>query len=256
MTFVVTENCIKCKYTDCVSVCPVDCFREGPNFLVIDPERCTDCALCEPECPARAIVAGRGFDRGPGAFSDAQCRSGRHLASDQRTADRRRRNPRSGTASPASSLYWNVDEPTTVSKRSICRICTNQCGVVMDLEGEQIVKVKGDASHPLSKGYTCPKGRALGAAHQHPAAIKRPLMRRDGSLVPVDWNECLDDLAGRLRRVIDTHGPNAVGFYFGSGLGMDASGYRMGEHFTNRSARRRDSHRLRSTARQRYWRRV
>jgi len=57
MTFVVTENCIKCKYTDCVSVCPVDCFREGPNFLVIDPDRCTDCALCEPECPARAIVA-------------------------------------------------------------------------------------------------------------------------------------------------------------------------------------------------------
>jgi ferredoxin len=58
MTFVVTENCIKCKYTDCVVVCPVDCFHEGPNFLVIDPERCTDCALCEPECPAKAIVPG------------------------------------------------------------------------------------------------------------------------------------------------------------------------------------------------------
>lgn len=57
MTFVVTENCIKCKYTDCVHVCPVDCFREGPNFLVIDAERCTDCALCEPECPAHAIVS-------------------------------------------------------------------------------------------------------------------------------------------------------------------------------------------------------
>jgi ferredoxin len=56
MTFVVTENCIKCKYTDCVKVCPVECFHEGPNFLVIDPERCTDCALCEPECPAKAIV--------------------------------------------------------------------------------------------------------------------------------------------------------------------------------------------------------
>jgi ferredoxin len=56
MTFVVTENCIKCKYTDCVKVCPVDCFREGPNFLVIDAEVCIDCALCEPECPAKAIV--------------------------------------------------------------------------------------------------------------------------------------------------------------------------------------------------------
>lgn len=57
MTFVVTENCIKCKYTDCVEVCPVDCFHEGPNFLVIDPEECIDCTLCEPECPAGAIVS-------------------------------------------------------------------------------------------------------------------------------------------------------------------------------------------------------
>ena len=55
MTFVVTENCIKCKYTDCVEVCPVDCFKEGPNFLVIDPDECIDCTLCEPECPITAI---------------------------------------------------------------------------------------------------------------------------------------------------------------------------------------------------------
>lgn len=57
MTFVVTENCIKCKFTDCVDVCPVDCFREGPNFLVIDPTECIDCTLCVPECPAEAIFA-------------------------------------------------------------------------------------------------------------------------------------------------------------------------------------------------------
>lgn len=55
MTFVVTESCIKCKYTDCVEVCPVDCFHEGPNFLTIDPDECIDCALCEPECPVDAI---------------------------------------------------------------------------------------------------------------------------------------------------------------------------------------------------------
>ena len=57
MTFVVTEQCIKCKYTDCVEVCPVDCFHEGPNFLVIDPEECIDCTLCEPECPVEAILS-------------------------------------------------------------------------------------------------------------------------------------------------------------------------------------------------------
>ncbi|MEH6470301.1 MAG: ferredoxin FdxA [Halopseudomonas sp.] len=55
MAFVVTENCIKCKYTDCVEVCPVDCFYEGPNFLVIHPDECIDCALCVPECPVDAI---------------------------------------------------------------------------------------------------------------------------------------------------------------------------------------------------------
>src|SRR5687767_12827584 len=57
MTFVVTEACIRCKYTDCVSVCPVDCFHEGPNFLVIDPDACIDCAVCVPECPVSAIAA-------------------------------------------------------------------------------------------------------------------------------------------------------------------------------------------------------
>lgn len=58
MTFVVTESCIKCKYTDCVDVCPVDCFKEGPNFLIIDPDGCIDCAVCVPECPVEAIVPG------------------------------------------------------------------------------------------------------------------------------------------------------------------------------------------------------
>ncbi len=57
MTYVVTEGCIKCKYTDCVEVCPVDCFHEGANFLVIDPVECIDCALCVPECPIDAIVS-------------------------------------------------------------------------------------------------------------------------------------------------------------------------------------------------------
>jgi ferredoxin len=57
MTFVVTEDCILCKYTDCVEVCPVDCFYEGENMLVIHPDECIDCGVCEPECPADAIKA-------------------------------------------------------------------------------------------------------------------------------------------------------------------------------------------------------
>lgn len=57
MTFVVTESCIRCKLTDCVEVCPVDCFYEGPNFLVINPDECIDCGLCEPECPVKAIMS-------------------------------------------------------------------------------------------------------------------------------------------------------------------------------------------------------
>jgi len=57
MAYVVTESCIKCKYTDCVDVCPVDCFREGPNMLVIDPDECIDCTLCVAECPVEAIYS-------------------------------------------------------------------------------------------------------------------------------------------------------------------------------------------------------
>jgi ferredoxin len=68
MPFVVTENCIKCKYTDCVEVCPVDCFHEGPNFLVIDPDECIDCTLCEPECPVNAIYPEDDVPAGQEAF--------------------------------------------------------------------------------------------------------------------------------------------------------------------------------------------
>lgn len=117
------------------------------------------------------------------------------------------------------------------SRRTYCRICTNQCGVVAQVAGNTIIGVKGDFSHPLSNGYTCPKGRALGRAHHHPHAIKQPLMRKHGELVPVAWEECLDDLAQRLSDVVATRGSHAVGVNFGSGMGMDASGYRIGDAF-------------------------
>ena len=56
MTYIVTESCIKCKYMDCIEVCPVDCFYEGENMLVINPEECIDCGVCQPECPIDAIL--------------------------------------------------------------------------------------------------------------------------------------------------------------------------------------------------------
>src|SRR3954466_12967034 len=65
MTFVVTESCIQCKYTSCVDVCPMDCFLEGPNFLVINPDECIDCSMCVSECPVDAIV-------GEGEISEQQ----------------------------------------------------------------------------------------------------------------------------------------------------------------------------------------
>ncbi len=70
MTYVVTDNCIRCKYTDCVDVCPVDCFHEGPNFLVIDPDECIDCTLCVPECPAEAIFGDDELPPGQAHFTE------------------------------------------------------------------------------------------------------------------------------------------------------------------------------------------
>lgn len=70
MTYVVTEDCIKCLHTDCVEVCPVDCFHIGPNFMVIDPDECIDCTLCEPECPVEAIFAEDELPEGMEKFTE------------------------------------------------------------------------------------------------------------------------------------------------------------------------------------------
>ena len=122
-----------------------------------------------------------------------------------------------------------MSDPEVRSARSFCRLCTAVCGIVVDVEGDEVVRVRGDRENPLSQGYTCPKGRALPTVHHHPDRIERPMMRVGDQLQDVSWDECLDDLAARLRPIIDEHGPSAVGMYFGSGLGMDAAGYRMEE---------------------------
>jgi anaerobic selenocysteine-containing dehydrogenase len=116
-------------------------------------------------------------------------------------------------------------------KRTYCRICMVQCGLVAEVAGDQILKVRGDREHPLTNGYSCPKGRATGQLHHLEGAITRPMMRKGGELLAVSWDEALDDIAAKLRVTIDTYGPNAVGMYFGSGLGLDSSGYAMEEAF-------------------------
>src|SRR5579871_2102215 len=108
---------------------------------------------------------------------------------------RRFRKPRESAGFRSVTLPPNANIVT----RSHCKICTNQCGVVFEVANNEIVRIKGDFDHPLSKGYTCPKGRAIGKLHHHPDAITQPMMRRDGELVPVSWDECLDDLAMRLK---------------------------------------------------------
>lgn len=124
-----------------------------------------------------------------------------------------------------------IEPPVVETKKTYCRICSTVCGLSIDVAGNQIVKVKGDFDHPISKGYTCPKGRAIDKVLHRPDPVTKPMMRKDGVLVEVSWDEALDDIAAKLREVIDEHGPHAVGMYFGSGLGIDSAGYTMMEAF-------------------------
>jgi anaerobic selenocysteine-containing dehydrogenase len=100
--------------------------------------------------------------------------------------------------------------------RTFCRLCNAACGAVVTLEGERVVEVRGDREHPISQGYLCPKGRAIGAHHHHPGRLNRPLLGRDGGRVPVPWNEMLDDLAGAIGSTIAKTGPQAFGMYKGT----------------------------------------
>lgn len=122
-----------------------------------------------------------------------------------------------------------MSERSSRTEHSFCRICTSLCGVVIEVQDEQVRSVRGDKDHPVTHGYLCPKGRALGRLHHHPQRIERPLLVTAGGLQPTSWEHCLDDLGERLRAIIERHGPSSIGIFFGSGLGMDASGYRMAE---------------------------
>lgn len=112
-----------------------------------------------------------------------------------------------------------------VEKKSYCRICGSGCGIIVELNGEQVVRVHPDVDHPVSRGYTCPKGRALPQDHHRKDGIDVPMIRENGELRPTTWEHVLDDLAAKLSGIIDESGPRGVGTFIGGGGFLDASGF-------------------------------
>jgi anaerobic selenocysteine-containing dehydrogenase len=98
-----------------------------------------------------------------------------------------------------------------------CKSCPAGCGIIVEVDDRRVISVRGDRSHPVSRGYTCAKGRALPWFHHRPDRLDRPVL--DGA--PVDWSRCLDDLAGRLQRIMAEHGGDRIGVYGG---GQDSLG--------------------------------
>jgi anaerobic selenocysteine-containing dehydrogenase len=114
-----------------------------------------------------------------------------------------------------------------IEQSSFCRICNAMCGILVTLEGERVTRVRGDADHPISQGYTCPKGRHLPAFHHDPRRLDHPTI--GGRRVP--WEEMLADLAERLRTTLDDAGPSSVAMYLASGSAFDTAGRRTAERF-------------------------
>ena len=105
---------------------------------------------------------------------------------------------------------------TEETRRSFCRICAPCCGVLVTVDGDRVTAVRGDPDHPVSRGYVCPKGRALGELHHDPRRIDRPMLRTGSELEAVSWDVALDDLARRISRAVDEHGPDAFAVYVGT----------------------------------------
>ncbi len=115
----------------------------------------------------------------------------------------------------------------TTEVRSFCRICAAACGIVVTVDGEQVVRIRGDADHPVSRGYTCAKGRGLAEWHHSAARLDRP---RLGSTA-TDWPTVLDHLAGRLTTISAESGADAIGLYLATGLAYDSAGQVMASQF-------------------------
>jgi anaerobic selenocysteine-containing dehydrogenase len=99
------------------------------------------------------------------------------------------------------------------------------CGLLVDVEGDTVRRVSGDPGDPLTQGYSCSKGRAAGELHHRDDRLLHPTMRKNGCHQQVGWDEALDDLAGKLKRIIDESGPDAVGVFLGGGCYLDSAAY-------------------------------
>lgn len=115
--------------------------------------------------------------------------------------------------------------------RSYCRLCPALCGILVTTEGQQVTDVRGDPGHPLSEGYTCPKGRSLPQLHHHAARLDHPSMGRGTQCHQVGWAAILDDLAGRLRDIKAESTAAAVGMYVGTGSAFDGAGRATSRRF-------------------------
>lgn len=139
---------------------------------------------------------------------------------------------RSGPATPRGD-----DE--VMEQRTFCRICSAACALVVTTDGDRVVSVRGDADDPTSRGYACSKGRSVGALHHHPKRLDGAAMRdAGGTLAPVGWDHCLDDLAERLVGVQAAHGRDAVGVYMATASTFDSLGARYGARFAQGLATR------------------
>jgi anaerobic selenocysteine-containing dehydrogenase len=110
-------------------------------------------------------------------------------------------------------------------RKSFCRICTAMCGLEVELDGDQVVRVNGDRDNPLSEGFSCWKGRDAGNMHHREDRLLVPKMRIEGEMRAVSWDLALDDLADKLGRIIAESGPDAVGLFLGGGCYLDSAAY-------------------------------
>lgn len=119
----------------------------------------------------------------------------------------------------------------TSTVRTFCRLCQSLCGVLAEIDGDRVVRVKGDAEHPLSQGYTCTKGRSLPEYHHDPHRLQRPLMRVNGELRAVSWSDALDLVAANLNALRAEGDVESIGVFQGTHAYMDAAGRALAKKF-------------------------